>query len=282
MTYIVGVSGGVDSVVLLDLLVKRYGDTAAQHLIVAHFDHGIRPDSSDDAKFVRKLAKNYGLRYEQGNAKLGSKAGEALARTHRYDFLQNITSKYDNAAIITAHHLDDLVETVALNFERGTGWRGLAVFGADVQRPLLRMTKSELIQYAEKHNLVWREDSTNQSDAYLRNRLRPRTIRLPHDTKRQLHALYARQHELASEIAHEARKLVGDGPVYDRYFFIHAPQSVALECLRIITKGEITRPQVQRLLHAIKVAQPNNVFEAGSGTKVYFSTRQFSFQLIKL
>lgn len=74
---------------------------------------------------------------------------------------------------MTAHHADDVVETIAINLLRGTGWRGLAVFGADdVYRPMTVWFKHEIIEYAKKHQLEWREDSTNASDAYLRNRVR--------------------------------------------------------------------------------------------------------------
>ncbi len=80
--FVVAVSGGVDSVVLLDLLLKQ----PQLNLIVAHFDHGMRPDSAEDEKFVAGLAKKYGVRYESGYQLLGSNASEATARQARYGF----------------------------------------------------------------------------------------------------------------------------------------------------------------------------------------------------
>ncbi len=275
MKFIVAVSGGVDSVALLHMLVRQYGQSSRQYLIVAHMNHGIRPDASSDAEFVRSLARSYGLDYEQADANLGPGASEERARHARYTFLNELARQY-KAQVITAHHLDDLVETVALNVTRGTGWRGLAVFGAPVKRPLLDMTKQDVIEYAQHHGLEWREDSTNTSDAYLRNRLRRRTTSLTLDDKRQLHALYAHQRALAKEIHKETTTLVGDGPTYSRYFFTHVNPVVALECLRFITKGALTRPQLQRLLHAVKVALPATTYEAGAGVKIHFSTRHFS------
>ena len=107
MKYIVAVSGGVDSMVLLDMMVRA----GAGELVVAHFDHGIRPDSHHDAAFVKKIAEQYGLPFESRREVLGETASEALARERRYAFLRHVAKKH-NAQIVTAHHLDDLVETV--------------------------------------------------------------------------------------------------------------------------------------------------------------------------
>lgn len=271
MKYVVAVSGGVDSMVLLDMMVRA----GAGELVVAHFDHGIRSDSHLDAAFVKKIAEQHGLVYESRREVLGATASEALARERRYAFLRHIAKKHD-AQIVTAHHLDDLVETVAINMTRGTGWRGLAALNSDVARPLIDMEKAALIDYAVKRNIPWREDSTNASAAYLRNRLRRKTPALSLDEKRELRALHAHQKALRQEIRAEAKRLVGEGPWYSRYFFTHVQPQVAVECLRELTEGKLTRPQLARLLHAIKVAKPNTTFEAGQGVKLYFSTRQFS------
>lgn len=272
MKYIVAVSGGVDSMVLLDMMVR----SGTGELVVAHFDHGIRDDSRLDAQLVSEVAKKHGLVFETRREELGAGASEALARERRYAFLRHLAKKH-TAQIVTAHHLDDLVETIAINFTRGTGWRGLAALDSDVLRPLIDMDKKALLTYAEKQGVQWREDSTNQSAAYLRNRLRHHGPVLADTQKRELRALHAHQRALKSEIAQEVRNLIGAGPWYSRYFFTHVQPAVALECLREMTAGKLTRPQLARLLHAIKVAKPNATFEAGDGIRVYFSTRQFSF-----
>jgi tRNA(Ile)-lysidine synthase len=271
MKYVVAVSGGVDSVVLLDMMSKVTG----HELIVAHFDHGIRDDSADDAAFVAHLASKYGLTFAGKREELGKSASESLARERRYAFLRELANQHD-ARIITAHHLDDLVETVAINLKRGTGWRGLAALDSDVARPIIDVTKQELILYAQNHGLTWREDSTNATDVYLRNRVRRKAGNVSDDTKRQLRALHAHQKQLKIDIEQEAHNLVGSGPEYSRYLFTHVPTATALECLRLITKGSLTRPQLQRFLLAVKTAASGNIFEAGSGVKVQFSTRHFS------
>jgi len=275
-TYIIAVSGGVDSVVLLDMLSKLKDHT----LIVAHFDHGIREESSLDADFVGRLAETYGHVFETLREELGPGASEDRARTRRYAFLRSVAKKH-NGRIVTAHHTDDVVETIAINFTRGTGWRGLAVLDSDIIRPILHMTKAELIDYAERRGLGWREDSTNASDVYLRNRIRMQAKKLDIDIKRQLLALRAQQIDSKQQIEKDIVKLIGDGPLYSRYFFTHVHTRVAVECLRQLTKGQLTRPQLERVLLAIKTAQPKSSYQAGSGLTFDFSTRNFSLTLLK-
>lgn len=270
--YILAVSGGVDSVAMLDLMSK----VTHHEYIIAHFDHGIRETSTRDAQFVEALAKKYKFPFETRREELGSKASEELARERRYGFLNDIVKKHHADGIMTAHHLDDLVETVAINFTRGTGWRGLAVFDSPVVRPLLHMSKAELREYAEKRQLPWREDITNESDAYLRNRLRKRTHILSDEEKRQLLALHAHQLESKKAIDKEVKRLVGPGPNYSRYFFMHVPKNVALECLRYITRTKLTRPQLERALIAIKTAAHGSTYQAGAGIHLRFTTRNFS------
>ncbi len=273
MKYIIAVSGGVDSVVLLDMLSKNA--RAEDAYIVAHFDHGIRKDSQEDAVFVRELARKYGHDFIMQREELGADASEAVARDRRYKFLQDAARQH-KAQLITAHHLDDLIETVAINLTRGTGWRGLAVFHPSIHRPLIDMPKQTLLDYATEHALPWREDSTNASDKYLRNRLRRKTATLTEDEKRQLRALHARQREVRQEITKELMKLVGTGPEYSRYLFVHVPVSVAVEALRLVTGKKLTRPQLERLLHAIKTHAAGTKYEAGEGITVHFSTRNFT------
>jgi tRNA(Ile)-lysidine synthetase-like protein len=141
--FVVAVSGGVDSVVLLDMLAtgklkitnhktqitnkfqKPSSKTNCQ-LVVAHVDHGIRGDSHLDAELVEGLAKKYGLKFELQKVELGEGASEAEARDVRYKKLRQVCKKHKASGIITAHHQDDQIETAIINLIRGTGWRGLA------------------------------------------------------------------------------------------------------------------------------------------------------------
>ncbi len=168
--YVLAVSGGVDSVVLLDILSKDKD----MDLVVAHFDHGMRSKSADDALFVENLSRKYNCRFITKREELGVGASEATARQARYTFLQGVLQQEKARAIITAHHHDDQLETALINLVRGTGRKGLSSLGTndDLIRPLLGYTKKQILEYAKSHKLSWVEDESNASDKYLRNRIR--------------------------------------------------------------------------------------------------------------
>lgn len=168
--YVIAVSGGVDSMVLLDLAAKQ----KSVKLIVAHFDHGIHNKSAAYCKFVAIRAKNMELEFASEKGNLGSKTSEATARKARYEFLNKVKNKSGADAIITAHHQDDLIETILINIIRGTGRKGLASLRSDSKliRPLLNRSKKRILDYATNHKIVWREDPTNTDEKYLRNYLR--------------------------------------------------------------------------------------------------------------
>jgi tRNA(Ile)-lysidine synthase len=275
MKYLLAVSGGVDSVVMLDLLVRHGG----HELMVAHFDHGIRDDSAADARFVAGLAAKYHLPFVTTREVLGVHASEELARTRRYAFLRQEAAKR-GAVIATAHHVDDAIETIAINIHRGTGWRGLAVLdNTMIFRPLLGMSKRQIRAYAGTHGLEWVEDSTNTQAVYLRNKLRQ--VLASHLTGEQVQALVAlwhRQVVLRTQIDGDLQHYVGDGE-YSRYFFIQIDSSVACELLRAIIfamcQQRPTRPQTERALVAIKTAKAGSVYEIGKGNKLRFKQRAF-------
>jgi tRNA(Ile)-lysidine synthase len=276
MKYLVGVSGGIDSVVLLDLLVHK----GEHELIVAHFDHGIRPDSASDARFVRGLAEKYGLPFVTRREELGYAASEELARDRRYAFLREEATKAQ-ATIVTAHHADDGIETVAINIIRGTGWRGLAVLeGSDILRPLLRRAKSDLRIYALVHRLEWVEDSTNAGAQYLRNRVRRAIASSLSPINRQaVLDVWQQQLLLRQDIDNELAAFMHEDSTYSRYFFIMIDPVAAQELLRAAIfakrKTSPTRPQMERALIAIKTAQANTKHEVGAGTILYFTARSF-------
>lgn len=270
------VSGGVDSVVLLDMLVA----SQEHELIVAHFDHGIRPDSQADARFVEALARGYGLPFVSKRAELGKGASEEIARRYRYAFLQHQAAKHE-AMIVTAHHADDAIETIALNLARGTGWRGLAVLDRQaVGRPLREMTKRQIRDYALERRLEWVEDSTNSEVVYFRNQLRRLIARqLTSEERQGILDLWKKQRQLRHTIDTETQQLLGDGESYSRYFLTNIDESVACELLRAAvlhaSGSGPTRPQCERALLAIKTAKPGTVFEIGGAVRLRFSQRTF-------
>lgn len=275
MRYLVAVSGGIDSVVLLDQLVSQ----GEYELIVAHFDHGIRSESAADARFVQALAAQYGLPFVTRREELGAQASEAYARRRRYAFLREMAHVH-HATIVTAHHADDVIETIGINLTRGTGWRGVAVMQTPgIYRPLLSRTKAELREYALEKRLEWVEDSTNASGQYLRNRLRARFAR--HFSAAQTRAvldIWRRQLALKTAIDEELAEFIRQNE-HSRYQLSYADERSALELLRaiIVAKARMspTRPQLERALLAIKTARPHTTFEIGAGVKLLFSVRGF-------
>lgn len=300
MKLLVAVSGGVDSVILLDMLANgRFSNFSnefihsemwseqpaldpRQDIIVAHFEHGIRGEASaDDQKFVRDLAAKYNLPFVTASGDLGSDVSEASARDARYDFLRKQTNLND-AVIVTAHHADDVVETIAINLVRGTGWRGLAVLDSgDIYRPLLHMTKCEILEYARAHNLEWREDGTNQTDVYLRNRLRRLLEPLEDDVKYQLLALRDTQVALKHEMAHCMAVMVADIKHIERTLFDSLDDSVADEIIRLLCFREFAvspaRPARRRILEAIRTLPPAKVHQSTDGIDVILSKRSATF-----
>lgn len=171
-TLICAVSGGADSVALLFgfyLLKEKLGIS----LEAAHFNHHLRGEESDrDEAFVRELCDRYDipLHIGSGEVKAGKKGLEAAARDARYGFLHSLSGK-----IATAHTADDNAETVLLHLIRGTGLKGLGGItpvSGNVIRPMLHISRQEVEEFLAEWCLQHIEDSSNETDAFLRNRIR--------------------------------------------------------------------------------------------------------------
>ena len=181
---LVGLSGGIDSVVLFDLL-QRAG---FPRLVVAHFHHGLRGKAADrDEKFVRQLAATAGARFACGRGRARTRAAknkeslEEAARELRRRFFARAAAKHDATTVFLAHHAGDAAETLLFHLARGAGRRGLSSLrgevplensGATIVRPLLGFTRAEITAYARARKLAWREDTSNASRKFTRNRLR--------------------------------------------------------------------------------------------------------------
>jgi tRNA(Ile)-lysidine synthase len=250
MKYLLAVSGGVDSVVLLHKFL-------GENIVVAHFDHGIRAESGGDAEFVRDLCREYGVEFVLGGAKLGAKASESTARAARYAFLRETLAKTGADVIVTAHHQDDLLETIVINLIRGTGWRGLAPMHSNIVRPLLKMSKSEIVAYALQNGLEWVEDATNDSPRYLRNRVRQFLLKLTPEQRRKIIKLYQKQAKIRAEIDQILRQEAHQGQkTLDRAKFSQIPAPVAVELLKFYTGGLLTGVQLNRVWRFINTAEP--------------------------
>lgn len=271
--YVVAVSGGVDSMVLLDLLHAQPN----LDLVVAHYDHGIRPDSAIDRQLVQEAAAHYDLRfvYEEGN--LGAVASEATARRKRYAFLERMRRDHGAKAVITAHHQDDLLETAVLNILRGTGRRGLTSLANRVQvvRPLLQYTKQEIIDYAQAQRLSWRDDQTNQEDRYLRNYIRHHVMPvLGQDGRRTLLGIIRRMQVVNADLDRQLVDLLTQvhEPRFSRVLFNQLPHAVAKELLAVWLRGQgvasFDAATLERVVVAAKVQRGGSLVDVIGGMKL--------------
>lgn len=180
---VVAVSGGPDSVALLHALWTLSDRKAC--LVVGHIDHGLRGAESDgDREFVRGLADSWQLPCEivrlQDDRAVAGKTNEESLRKARHRHLRRMAAQHGAAWIATAHHADDVVETMLHRLLRGSGPRGLGAIApirpisSDLclVHPLLSARRAEILAYLEQHHLEFRNDTSNASEAYTRNRIR--------------------------------------------------------------------------------------------------------------
>lgn len=183
--YLVGVSGGRDSVALLHWLKF---DVRCKDIIVCHLNHSLRgKDSGLDARFVRNLAQSYDFKFESEKkdvrkiSEQRKSSIEATARDERLRFFAQISRKWRCKRVILAHHTDDHVETVLMNLFRGSGRltgirseSNIVSNGVRIEllRPLLTVWRSDIDAYVKSNSIRYREDTSNRSNEFLRNRVR--------------------------------------------------------------------------------------------------------------
>ncbi len=178
---VIGVSGGPDSITLLDILRKLSNEMEFK-IVVAHINHMIREEAIDDEKYVEEYCKKYSipfyaLRKDVEEIAKQQKIGtEEAGRKLRYDFFEEILQKTKSNKIATAHTANDNAETILMNIIRGTSLGGLK--GIEIQRnnkyirPLIKQTREEIEEYCKENNLEPRIDKTNKENIYTRNKIR--------------------------------------------------------------------------------------------------------------
>jgi tRNA(Ile)-lysidine synthase len=184
---IVAVSGGLDSMVLLNLLIKSSFD----NLLVAHCNYNLRGEESDkDEELVKEFCEKNSINFETKSFETKKLKAELqmgtqeLARKLRYDWFSELKTKHKAQYIATAHHEDDVIENFLIRIIRGSGIEGLKGIEAkknDIIRPLLFTNKMDLLGFAKENDIPYRNDLSNESDDYLRNRVRNKLIPLLED-----------------------------------------------------------------------------------------------------
>jgi tRNA(Ile)-lysidine synthase len=280
---VVGLSGGADSVALLDALALLRGPRGFR-LVAAHLDHGLRPSSPDDAAFCRALCERLGVPLRTGRADVRARAArdgrglEAAARRERYAFLRRVLREEDAAAVAVAHTRDDQAETLLLRLLRGAGAGGLAAMRprrGRLLRPLLEVPREDVLAHLRARSLEWREDPSNADLVHLRNRVRHEL--LPYLEKRfnpAARAVIARAATLlADEEAHLREAAVallaaadareeGGSLVLRRAPVARAPVAAARAALREALRRHgglrrVAAVHVERLLALVRSPEPS-------------------------
>jgi len=185
----VALSGGLDSVVLLDTICKSQAANQNREIYAFHIHHGLQKPADDWLIFCERLAKKYKIHFDFRLLHLNTKEGnvEARARAARYEALADLCEEYGIEDLLLAHHQNDQAETVLLQLLRGAGVAGLSGMSVHkhiqagprplmLKRPLLDQSRAELEAYAKQHKLKWIEDPSNQDRKYRRNAIRKEVI----------------------------------------------------------------------------------------------------------
>ncbi|MBW1877620.1 MAG: tRNA lysidine(34) synthetase TilS [Deltaproteobacteria bacterium] len=257
----VAVSGGLDSACLLDLLLETRGWHRGQ-LEVVTVDHGTRPGSAADADFVDDIAAGRALPLVRFDLHLGEEASEATCRHARFQVFDSL----DADVVALAHHRDDQAETVLVNLLRGTGpagLEGMAWRRGRYVRPLLDISRAELEAWAAERGLAWREDPTNASPQFLRNRIRAEVMPVLERIREGATEAVARSASLAALQGALMDRLLEEDPRathgekgWERSWVAEAPEALVRRALH----GEIDG---LRTTHASAILQ---AARRGSGT----------------
>lgn len=239
--YLVGVSGGADSVALLHLLHRE----KFRHLVICHLNHRLRGKASlADEQLVRKLAADLGYPCEIQRTSIATRAkksGQSIeteAREARHEFFAACSRKWRCPRLLLAHHADDQAETVLWNLLRGShGLRGImpvrtltmATRPIEVIRPLLKWRKSTLKSWLQTRDLIWREDQSNQTPCAIRNQLRHEVLpKLAEISGRDVTRTLAKALESTHELREIERWAVEHAQVIDPRGRLHLPKLKSL------------------------------------------------------
>lgn len=261
---LIAFSGGVDSVALTLCMLELRGFLGLKRLALAHINHQLRGEESfRDEEFCREFARRRGLeifveriRVEKGRGNL-----EARGRELRYRALEGIRQREGFDLIATAHHLNDLVETVLLWLVRGAGREGLLGFEERegmIVRPLYLATREEIEEFVKSEGEAWVEDSTNYHLTYSRNLIRHRVIpelkkinpRLEESFLR-LREILREEEELLRELTEEAISRVVRDKDIDRKAFLRLPHAIRRRLVYRLY-GVRGMKEVDRLINGIK------------------------------
>lgn len=275
---LIAVSGGLDSVVLAHLCHDLKLDFA-----IAHCNFNLRDSESDaDEAFVKALAENWNVKLHFKSFETEAYASEKMisiqmaARELRYAWFQKLAEKHHFDYILTAHHADDNLETFLINLIRGTGLEGLTGIpevSGKIVRPLLPFSREELEVFAKQSHLEWREDSSNASNKYVRNKLR-------HDVIPELKDINPKLlHNFQTTIANlqDSENLIEDAVVKLQKKVAQVEENVIKLNIRKLKKRSNPKAYLYQLLKDFNFTAWDdvvNLLDAQPGKQVFSSTHR--------
>ena len=230
------VSGGVDSIVLLDVSAKI---CKKNNLEVLHFNHNTRKNCVQDFSLVEKLCKKYGVVFHGKSLPVIKKSDqENQWRKMRQEISRDLANEIKADRILTAHHATDLVETMIFRLTKGCGPSGLSPFNLET-KPFWQVPKSEIINYAQENSLEWNEDKTNKKLIHDRNLIRHKVLPELRKITPNLEKVFVRESQifagiseyLSQQVAEKAAKK--EIPLKE---FLELPQILQTELLRKISR----------------------------------------------
>ncbi len=303
-TVIAAVSGGADSIAMLDILLNLPGFRIK--VVVAHLNHMLRGGESDsDEEFVRSLAEKHLLPFEGRRVDVADVAAkehlslEEAGRNCRHAFLEQLARKYSPAVISLAHNKNDQAETVLIRLLRGAAGSGLAGIrprSDDIRivRPLLMVSRKEIESYLANRGISWREDSSNSDPRFLRNRIRHQLLPLLHDYNPEIVERLSITAEalgndealldlLTCEAFSRCRVSAESGVRLDLDMLLHEPAPLHNRLFRHAirsVKGDLKRISFRHLEAVEKLVagnSPNGHIDLPDGISVFRSYRQLIF-----
>lgn len=302
---VVAVSGGPDSMALIDILCKVKSEFAKKygidyHLVVAHVNHMLREESKDEKLYVESFCKSKGLEFyylekdvktECIQHKMGT---EEYARKIRYEFFEEVRIKTNSNKIAVAHNLNDNVETILLNIIRGSGIKGLCgmnyIYGRII-RPLIDISKKDLLEYCNYNNLKPCFDKTNEQEIYMRNKVRLNlipTIQKEYNSNFVNNILRLRELAILDEeflnnytvniVDKSIQKNDENGIIFNFEDILRQDQSIKLRSIREIIYRELNTTQGLENVHIVDILK---LLENNIPKKKYIIGNKFTIELIK-
>lgn len=271
----VAVSGGVDSVVLFNLVSKVHN---IKKILVLHVNHGTRSACKQEQQEVEEMCKTFGVKFLCKNIVITpEKNMEAEWRKERKDFFEEAKIKHNLNRILTAHHATDLVETMIWRLTKGCGVSGLSPFDIST-KPLWKVPKKGILEYAKSNKLKWSEDESNLNTNFERNKIRHKVIPVLRTITPNLEQVYVREAETFAEVADFVEKSLPEIRPVELKEFLEWSLTIQSEFLRRIAKKTPSGDELADCLRWLHNNPEGDTKKMLGGTKIIFKEKVLSWE----